>query len=26
MKKFGGIFELFWCAFQLIADGITDGI
>jgi len=22
----GGIFELFWCAFQLISDGITDRI
>jgi hypothetical protein len=26
IKKSGGIFELFWCAFQLIFDGITDGI
>ena len=26
IEKFGGIFELFWCVFQLIADGITDGI
>jgi len=26
IEKFGGIFELFWCAFQLIFDGITDGI
>ena len=26
IEKFGGIFELFWCAFQLISDGITDGI
>ena len=24
-EKFSGIFELFWCAFQLISDGITDG-
>jgi hypothetical protein len=22
IENFGGIFELFWCAFQLIADGI----
>jgi hypothetical protein len=26
IEKFCGIFELFWCAFQLIADGITDRI
>jgi hypothetical protein len=25
IEKSGGIFELFWCAFQLITDGITDG-
>jgi hypothetical protein len=26
IEKSGGIFELFWCAYQLISDGITDGI
>jgi hypothetical protein len=26
IEKFGGIFEFFWCAFQLITDGITDEI
>jgi len=26
IEKSGGIFELFRCAFQLISDGITDGI
>ena len=26
IEKSGGIFEIFWCAYQLIADGITDGI
>jgi len=25
IKKSGGIYEIFWCAYQLI-DGITDGI
>jgi glycosidase len=25
IEKFGGIFEHFWCKFQLISDGITDG-
>jgi len=25
MEKFGGIFKHFWCEFQLISDGITDG-
>jgi hypothetical protein len=24
IEKSGGIFKLFWCAFQLISDGITD--
>jgi hypothetical protein len=26
IEKSGGIFELFWCAYQLISDDITDGI
>jgi hypothetical protein len=26
IEKSGGIFELFWCAFQLISDSITDRI
>ena len=26
IEKSGGIFKLFWCAYQLISDGITDGI
>jgi hypothetical protein len=26
IEKFGGIFELFWCAYKLISDGITDRI
>jgi hypothetical protein len=26
IEKSGGIFELFWCAYQLISDGITDVI
>jgi hypothetical protein len=26
IEKSGGIFEIFWRAYQLIADGITDGI
>jgi len=26
IEKSGGIFKLFLCAFQLISDGITDGI
>jgi len=26
IEKSGGIFECFWCAFQLISDGITNGI
>jgi hypothetical protein len=26
IEKSGGIFEFFWCEYQLITDGITDGI
>jgi hypothetical protein len=26
IEKSGRIFELFWCAYQLISDGITDRI
>jgi hypothetical protein len=26
IEKSGGIFELFWCAYQLISDDITDEI